>query len=87
MARFWRLSGYERGVVLEATGGLLATWLGLRLAGFRRWKSALGRLSPSTNPIAREPGESQLQAAELIARMAAAAARNLFFAKIAWSSP
>ena len=76
--RFWRLSGYERGVVLEATGGLLATWLGLRLAGFRHWKRALERLSPSTNPVAREPGESQLQAAELIARMAAAAARNLF---------
>jgi Transglutaminase-like superfamily len=76
--RFWRLSGYERGVVLEATGGLLATWLGLRLAGFRHWKRALERLSPSTNPVAREPGESQLQAAELIARMAAASARNLF---------
>ena len=26
--RFWRLSGFERGVVIEATGGLLATWLG-----------------------------------------------------------
>src|SRR5271154_2404191 len=77
--RFWRLSGYERGVVLEATGGLLATWLGLRLAGFRRWKSTLERLSPSTNWVTREPGESQKQSAELIARMAAAAARNLFF--------
>ena len=64
--------------MLEATGGLLATWLGLRLAGFRHWKRALERLSPSTNLVAREPGESQLQAAELIARMAAAAARNLF---------
>jgi Transglutaminase-like superfamily len=76
--RFWRLSGYERGVVLEATGGLLATWLGLRLAGFRHWKRALERLSPSANRAARAAGESQVQAAELIARMAAAAARNLF---------
>ena len=76
--RFWRLSGYERGVVLEATGGLLATWLGLRLAGFRRWKSVLERLGPSANRIVQEHAESQKQAAELIARMAAAAARNLF---------
>ena len=54
--RFWRLSGYERGVVLEATGGLLATWLGLRLAGFRHWKRALERLSPSANPSRARTG-------------------------------
>ena len=77
--RFWRLSGFERGVVIEATGGLLATWLGLRLAGFRRWKSALGWLSPSANAIAPLLGASCKKSARVIARMEAAAARNLFF--------
>ena len=76
--RFWRLSGFERGVVIEATGGLLATWLGLRLAGFRRWKSALGWLSPSANAIAPLLGASCKKSVQVIARMEAAAARNLF---------
>jgi len=78
--RFWRLSGYERGVALEAGGGLLGTWVGLRLAGFRRWRNVLAWLAPSPNTTARQAGASQKEAAELIARMAAAAARNFFFA-------
>jgi len=80
--RFWRLSGYERGVVLEAAGGLLATWLGLRLAGFRRWKNVLAALAPSPNTTARQANASQpsqRDAAQTIARMAAAATRNFFF--------
>jgi len=77
--KFWRLSGYERGVALEAAGGLLATWLGLRLAGFRRWKSVLAHLAPSTGTTTRQPVASQKQSAEVIARMAASAARNIFF--------
>jgi hypothetical protein len=77
--KFWRLSGYERGVALEAAGGLLATWLGLRLAGFRRWKSVLAWLAPSANTTSREQAASQRESAEVIARMAAAAARNVFF--------
>ena len=78
--RFWGLSGYERGIALEAAGGLLATWLGLRLAGFRRWQSLLVRLAPSANTTMHRRGASQRQSAEVIARMAAAAARNVFFA-------
>ena len=78
--RFWGLSGYERGIALEAAGGLLATWLGLRLAGFRRWQSVLVRLAPSANTTMRRRDASQRQSAEMIARMAAAAARNVFFA-------
>jgi hypothetical protein len=77
--RFWRLSSFERGVVIEATAALLATWLGLRLAGFRRWKSVLAWLSPSANAIAPLQGASPRKSAQLIARMEAAAARNLFF--------
>jgi hypothetical protein len=77
--RFWQLSGYERGVALEAGGGLLATWVGLRLAGFRRWKHVLMWLAPSVNATAWQSAASQREAAELIARMAAAAARKFFF--------
>jgi Transglutaminase-like superfamily len=77
--KFWRLSGYQRGIALEAAGGLLATWLGLRLAGFRRWKSVLAWLAPSANTTMRRENVSQREPAELIARMAAAAARNVFF--------
>ena len=77
--KFWRLSGSERGVALQAAGGLLATWLGLRLAGFRRWKSVLAHLSASANTAARQHDALQTESAEVIARMAAAAARNVFF--------
>ncbi|HXN27025.1 MAG TPA: lasso peptide biosynthesis B2 protein [Candidatus Acidoferrales bacterium] len=77
--KFWRLSGYERGVALQAAAGLLATWLGLRLAGFRRWKSVLAHLASSANSTARQQNASQRESAEVIARMAAAAARNVFF--------
>ena len=49
--RFWQLSGYQRGLALEAGGGLLATWVGLRLAGFRRWKNVLAWLGPSLSNL------------------------------------
>jgi hypothetical protein len=77
--RFWQLSGYERGVALEAAGGLLATWLGLRLVGFRRWRNVLAWLAPPPNATAQQPDASRREAAQMIARMAAAAARNFFF--------
>lgn len=77
---FWQLSGYERGVVLEAAGGLLATWVGLRLAGFRRWKTVLAWLAPSSSVAARQTAAAQTEAAQTIARISAAAARNFFFA-------
>jgi hypothetical protein len=77
--KFWRLGGYERGIALEAAGGLAATWLGLRLAGFRRWKNLLTRLTPAANAAAQQQSAPQREPAELIARMAAAVARNLFF--------
>jgi hypothetical protein len=76
---FWRLSGFERGVALEAACGLTATWLGLRLAGFRRWKNVLSSLAPPVNATAPVTEASYLHSAETIARMQAAAARHLFF--------
>jgi hypothetical protein len=77
--RFRRLSAFERGVVLEATGGLLATWAGLRLIGFRRWERVLAVFAPPANTTGPAQGASVQDSTLLIARMQAAAARNLFF--------
>jgi len=77
--RFRRLSAFERGVVLEAMGGLLATWGGLRLIGFRRWERVLEVFAPPVNTTGSAQSASVQDAALLIARMQAAAARNLFF--------
>src|SRR5271156_6987089 len=76
---FWRLSGFERGIALEAAAGLTVTWLGLRLAGFRRWKSLLGWLAPRVVNDAGSSNVSLEETARQIARMEEAAARNLFF--------
>ena len=77
--RFRRLSAFERGVVLEATGGLLATWTGLRLIGFRRWEGVLAILAPPANTTGSAQGASVQESVLLVARMQGAAARNLFF--------
>jgi hypothetical protein len=74
---FWQLTGFERGIVVEAGVALTVTWAGLRLAGFRRWKAALAWLTPSS--IGNSPSGSSLESACVIARMESAAARNLFF--------
>jgi hypothetical protein len=74
---FWRLTGFERGIVVEAVVALTVSWAGLRLAGFRRWKAALTWLAPSS--IENSPSDSTLESARVIARMESAAARNLFF--------
>jgi hypothetical protein len=77
--KFWSRSAVERGIVLEAAAGLTATWLGLRLAGFRRWKYALDWLAP-TNPLGFAEGDPSLVAsARATARAEEAAARHLFF--------
>ena len=77
--RFRRLSAFERGVVLEATGGLLATWIGLRLIGFRRWERVLAVFAPTVNTTGPAQGASVQKSALLVAKMQEAAARNLFF--------
>src|SRR6204780_5801485 len=76
---FWRLSGFERGIALEAAAGLTATWVGLRFAGFRRWKTFLGWLAPRVVPDAAASNVSLEETARQITRMEEAAARNLFF--------
>jgi transglutaminase superfamily protein len=74
---FSRLTAYERRISLEAAMGLMSTWVGLRLAGFRRWKSALEWTVPHNLEVAT----ANLSPNEVgnIVRMEAAAARNLFF--------
>jgi hypothetical protein len=75
--RFWRLSGFERGVVLEGAAALVATWLGLRLAGFRRWQAAVAWFAP---PLAASVTEqNSAHSARVIARMEQSAANHLFF--------
>jgi hypothetical protein len=73
---FCSLEKRERHVARAAAIGLAATWLGLRLVGFRRWREIVARrarLGPQTEPKA--PGIS----AKRIVQLEAAAARNLFF--------
>jgi transglutaminase superfamily protein len=42
--KFPLLSGFEQSIALEAMVGLAATWMGLRIAGFQRWKTMMARL-------------------------------------------
>lgn len=77
--RFWRLSGFERIAVLEAAAALCLTWLGLRLAGFRRWKAIAEWFSRTPAPTSAVNGEAKAGVGRGIARMAAAAARYLPF--------
>jgi Transglutaminase-like superfamily len=88
---FHRLSGLERGIVLEAAFGLAATWVGLRLVGFRRWKGVLERVSQARTADAGPVGAAadgahsessdgtSLATACLTARTLELAARHLFF--------
>jgi hypothetical protein len=74
---FWRLSGHSRGIALEAAAALVATWAGLRLVGFRRWKELLVRLTPGH---AATPGElAQITTAHEVACIQQAASRHLIF--------
>ncbi len=76
---FWRLSGFERGIVLEAIAALTVTWVGLRLAGFRRWKNALSWLAPANVPMMDAGNTRVVDSARVIVRMEEAAARHHFF--------
>jgi hypothetical protein len=74
---FSRLTGSERRIVLEAALGLTTTWVGLRLFGFRRWRSLLGGTVPRSAEIPTENDSHSTVAGVL--RMEEATARNLFF--------
>lgn len=74
--RFWRMSGYARGQMLEAAGGLLMTRAALFVAGFRRWKAVVEWLTPvaASERAAKQPEIELGRAAE---RRVSAAARHL----------
>jgi hypothetical protein len=78
-SRFWQLSGFERSLALEAGLGLAASRLGLRLAGFRRWKALLDRRAQSRGALAQVSEQNQMEHAREIARVQQSVARHLFF--------
>jgi hypothetical protein len=77
--RFRDLSSHEQSAVLQAAFWLAATWIGLRVAGFRRWKNTLSRLAPSVPAASVDANSAEILAqARAMARWHAAAARHLF---------
>lgn len=76
---FLRLSDFERAAVLQAAAGLTATWVGLRLAGFRRWKALLERIAQESARHFAIENVANAGAGREIARMQAAAVRHLPF--------
>jgi hypothetical protein len=89
--RFWALNRRDRGAALEAASVIVVTRAGLRIAGYRRWKSLLGKLnsfsaaspSASATTSASFSSHSRLDAScttpANLTRLTAGAARRLFF--------
>jgi len=75
--RFWALRADSRHLILEAAVALTGTWVGLRVLGFRRWKSVLGWFAAGR--VRQVPGaeSAPLGAARAIARLEDGAARHL----------
>ena len=75
--RFSHLSGSDRTTVLEAAVYLCATWMGLRVCGFRRWKKIVEQ---SLSPVPQDalPDPARLPEAVNVSRLLSAAARHLF---------
>jgi len=66
-------------LILEAAIALAATWVGLRVLGFRRWKSIFAWFAARRVRRARAADSAPLSAASAIARLEDVAARHLFF--------
>ena len=78
--RFRRLSGFERGIVLEAAAGLLKSWLAVRLLGFRVCRSVFEKPLAARNSWNSKSDEADvLRVARRIAHLEAVTAANLFF--------
>ena len=75
---FWSLKSDERKIAWAAARGLTATWLGLRVFGFRRWKEFVERRAEHANGGTAQPRICAVSA-ERIVQLGAAAARNLPF--------
>ena len=82
LRRFWALSPSSRAVALEATAALVATRVGLRLAGILRWKRVLDRFTPPAADrvtAERTIASALLDSVRETARVERAVARHLFF--------
>ncbi len=73
------MSRRSRGVALEAALALVATKAGLRVAGFRRWKALLVRLTPQTSDFTLPLDAAGIEAAREIARIQDVVCRHLIF--------
>ena len=76
--RLWDLSAHSRGVVIEAAAALTATWIGLRVAGYGRWRRVLDGLVAGSRKRASAGDSAALGSAQAIARFEQSAARHLF---------
>lgn len=77
--RFRRLSGFERGVVLEAAAGLLISWLAVRLLGSRVCRYFEKRLAARNSWNSKSGEADTLGVARRIAHLDAVTATNLCF--------
>ena len=75
---FWSLTSAEREIAWAAAAGLTATWLGLRVFGFRRWKEFVARRTKPSAGVRAAPRSPEIST-KRIAKLEAAVARNLFF--------
>ena len=75
---FWSLASAEREMAWTAAKGLTATWLGLRVFGFRRWKGFVERRAERANGGTAQP-RIFAASAKRIVQLEEAAARNLPF--------
>jgi hypothetical protein len=75
--RFRRLSGFERGIVLESAAGMLIAWLAARLLGGRMCRAAFEKGAAARN--AKSAEADALAVAQRIAHLQAVTAANLFF--------
>jgi hypothetical protein len=76
--RFWNLSAPSRRLVVEAAVALMATWIGLRVVGYGRWKRVLEWFMPATVKRVNAADPVMLDSARAIARFQESAARHLF---------
>ncbi|MGH9712730.1 MAG: lasso peptide biosynthesis B2 protein [Candidatus Acidiferrales bacterium] len=77
--RFWSLTVFERIALLEAAGALIATYAGLRVTGFRRWRAAVERFTRGPSVESSFDASAKAKIGEDLARMESAAARYLPF--------
>jgi hypothetical protein len=77
--RFRALSGSAKGLVCAAAVALAATWVGLRLVGFRRWKGLLVGFTPGAIDCSNATDSTLVDSARAVAHMEQAVARRLFF--------